>query len=392
MVPAGTRPLSIVAYSLLTISLIGIDFMAPVAAQSIEPAASAQRKAAPKAGKAEKSDAGASATNKPRDAGEVETVIATAQKALETGKADAAVSQIDALIARGGLEASAMARALALRGRAHKKQGRPAQAIADLQGALWIKNGLSEAERASVTEVRSEAYREAGLGTPAAGSSTTRSATAGSAATPSPAPSTVPSREGARAPTTPVVTAAIPTGRPEPAPPATSASSGLGGFFSNLFGSGAPKQPDPPPKEARPSPRATPATPAVSSWSESKIKQAPAPVPAPTPTAVAPPAKKPTVVAAATTRQEATDARPVEGYVLRLAAQRSPSDAKQVAERIKRAYAAEIGNRGYRIDESTFGSSRFYLADVGPFDDMEGAKALCASIRNSGTDCHVVSQ
>ena len=76
-----------------------------------------------------------------------------------------------------------------------------------------------------------------------------------------------------------------------------------------------------------------------------------------------------------------------------MAAQRSPQEAKQVAERIKRAYAAEIGNRGYRIDESTFGNmGRFYLADVGPFDDFEGARALCASIRNSGTDCHVVGQ
>ena len=94
----------------------------------------------------------------------MQKTLDSAQKSLDAGKADVALNQVNALISGGGLETRSMARALAVRGYAYKKQSKPAQAIADLQSALWLKDGLTETERASALQARSEAYREAGLG------------------------------------------------------------------------------------------------------------------------------------------------------------------------------------------------------------------------------------
>ena len=116
---------------------------------------------------------------------------------------------------------------------------------------------------------------------------------------------------------------------------------------------------------------------------------------APTPKPVV---NKASLPAARSNPQTAAAAPPAEvqkgndSFVLRLAAQRSSAESKSLAERIRREYAAEIGNRGYRIDETTFGSEKFYVADVGPFGELDTARALCASIRNNGVDCHVVNR
>jgi hypothetical protein len=57
-----------------------------------------------------------------------------------------------------------MARALYLRGSASRRLGKPAQAISDLTTAVWLKGGLSDADKAKAIEERQLAYREAGLG------------------------------------------------------------------------------------------------------------------------------------------------------------------------------------------------------------------------------------
>lgn len=66
----------------------------------------------------------------------------------------------------GGLDQKRMARALAIRGQAYRRDKKPAQAISDLQSALWLKGGLSESERAAALAARAEAYRDAGLPEP----------------------------------------------------------------------------------------------------------------------------------------------------------------------------------------------------------------------------------
>ena len=56
-----------------------------------------------------------------------------------------------------------MARALYHRGVAYRKANKPAQAISDLTSALWLKNGLQDADRQDAVKQRADAYREAGL-------------------------------------------------------------------------------------------------------------------------------------------------------------------------------------------------------------------------------------
>ena len=56
-----------------------------------------------------------------------------------------------------------MPRMLYYRGLTFRKLGKPGFAVSDLTGALWLKNGLSEAERADAIKMRALAYNEAGI-------------------------------------------------------------------------------------------------------------------------------------------------------------------------------------------------------------------------------------
>lgn len=329
-----------------------------------------------------------------KDGGDHQKALAAAQRSLDADKADVAVGQIDALIAKGGLEPRNLARALAIRGQAYRRQGKPVQAIADLQSALYLRNGLSEADRARALEARAAAYREAGLGeAPGIGGGTPgRQAKSAAPATTTPVTTAaVPGRSAAA----PAAEPQPPTASP-PAPPATAGGSGsgggIGGFFTNLFGGG--NKAAPPPADP---PRAVPTSPAVSSWSEpakaEAKSKAPARVAAATvaPGAAAPPAAAPPATApAAAAPADKADGK--EGrIVLRLAAQRSEGEAKAVAERVK-AEHAEVGRRT-QIEEVVFGGmGTFYRPNLGPVADMATARRLCASIRSKGVDCEPVAR
>ncbi|MBN9262940.1 MAG: tetratricopeptide repeat protein, partial [Hyphomicrobium sp.] len=99
---------------------------------------------------------------------DTDRVLDGAAKALEAGNADAAMTALDGVLAGGGLSNTHMARALYLRGLAHRKKGRPAQAIADLTNAVWLKDGLNEKDRAAALNARSEVSRQVGVAAPAA--------------------------------------------------------------------------------------------------------------------------------------------------------------------------------------------------------------------------------
>ncbi len=85
-------------------------------------------------------------------------------KQYQAGKYPQAVENLSAALRVGGLASPDMARALYIRGLAYKKQSKPGLAISDLTSALWLKNGLNDADRASATAERAEAYKLAGLG------------------------------------------------------------------------------------------------------------------------------------------------------------------------------------------------------------------------------------
>lgn len=81
-------------------------------------------------------------------------LLASGVKSLEAGKPADAVTTLTSALSSGSLDSAGMAKALYYRGLAQRRQGRPAQAIADLTNAMWIKGGLTEAERADATERR----------------------------------------------------------------------------------------------------------------------------------------------------------------------------------------------------------------------------------------------
>src|SRR5215467_3338080 len=100
---------------------------------------------------------------KRQDPIEAEHAIAAALQQLEAGKSAEAAQALTRVLTGGGLPPAMMAKALLCRGMAYRQQKKPAQAIADLTSALWLKGGLGEADRADALKQRAAAYEEAGL-------------------------------------------------------------------------------------------------------------------------------------------------------------------------------------------------------------------------------------
>ncbi len=85
-------------------------------------------------------------------------------KSYQAGRYEPAVESLSAALRGGGLSSTDMAHALFYRGVSYKKQSKPGLAISDLTSSLWLKNGLTDTERANATAERADAYRLAGLG------------------------------------------------------------------------------------------------------------------------------------------------------------------------------------------------------------------------------------
>lgn len=344
---------------------------------------SAAKTAEPGSGAGEAGDAAKKAA---RDPAAVQKALDAAQKSLDAGKADIAFSQANALISAGGLESRFMARALALRGHAYKKQGKPAQAIADLQSALWLKGGLTETERTSALQARAEAYREAGLGDapPISGVS-----------------ANTPAGNGQQS--RPIATATV-APRPSPEP-----ANGVSNFFSNLFGGGQKAAPD-----AASAPPQAAVNPAVSSWSEAATSVKPAPpkpaiktasvakpktegpvkVAAAAPAAVAPAASPVAAIpAAAPASVVVTTGQPAAAIRIQLVAVRTVEEAQAISQRISRDFGDRIGARDFEVEQVNFGGmGTFYRVRIGPFAEAAEAQGVCGSIRAKGTDCMLLTQ
>jgi tetratricopeptide (TPR) repeat protein len=155
---------------------------------------------------------------------EIEAGIAS----LQAGKAGLAVQQLTAALTGGGLRSAQMAKALYHRGVAYRQQRKPAQAIADLTGALWIKNGLGDSDRADALEMRAAAYRDAGL--PDQTDPEAKKLAAAKPEDSSKAAAAAPPSEGHT--NEAMVASAAPA-------EASASAGGIGGFFGSLFGGGA---------------------------------------------------------------------------------------------------------------------------------------------------------
>ncbi|MCL4766687.1 MAG: SPOR domain-containing protein [Hyphomicrobiaceae bacterium] len=321
-------------------------------------------------------------------AAEAERTIDTGVAALEAGKADLAAQELTSAISGGKISQPNLARALYYRGVAYRKQGKPAQAIADFTSALWIKNGLDHQQRSDALLNRAGAYRDAGL-TDQAEADEKR--VAASAAAP---------RQGATAPATPAAS------RPQEAAAPAASGGGLGSFFSALFGgspasqepvsqgfatsvsapetSGRPARPPPP---ASVSAWSTQSNPSAAGWADStevsKVdRRQAAATPATTGSTGAP-------VTKAVARAPARDDR----YHIQVAAVRSRQEAQSVAARLKQIGAAGSRERDAAIEETVMGNmGTLYLVRLGPFASTGEMQSVCPRLRDAGLDCLIIGQ
>jgi hypothetical protein len=325
---------------------------APLQAQA--PATKAGAKKAP----ANEADGGAEGrggeTKKQRqDPDEAQRVIDAARQQLEAGKSAEAAHALTRVINGGGLPPAIMAKALLYRGIAYRQLKKPAQAIADLTGALWLKGGLAEADRGDALKQRVAAYQEAGL------------ADSGEPIAPA-----VPN--ATRGPRTASVGGAAPeTAAPPPA------SSGWSNPFAGWFGGSSPASTPPaqPPTtasiETPPQVRAAPQPgPKISAWtSNTQVKGG-----------------------SGSVGESGAIARPEGRFRIQIGMVRTQAEAQALSERVRREHPDALAAREAAIDEAVVGNmGSFYRVRVGPFASAQEGQAACAKLKGSGIDCLVVT-
>jgi hypothetical protein len=431
-------------FGFLWLAAVTVTSESVVAQQAVAPAQPAPKKSVKKAAPA--GDAAA----KP-DAAQVTATIEQAAKLTATGKVEPAISSLSSVISRGGLPPTVMAKALYQRGLAYRAAGKQPQAISDLTSALWLKNGLSETERADAVAKRSQSYRDAGLPDQSDGSEA-RAAAAPAAATPAAAAAAPPARtpvvrsvaakEAAPAPAVPVpapteTTAVSPEraaariaarerrntpdntasiGEPNAPPPfakapaaasapaaapaaaaageaapAQQSAGGLGSLFGSLFGGGSASSSQ---WVASKSATTEPKTAAVSAWSDQTEVQ---PKTArKSPAAPPPAAAAPATIAAATTARTASAqiaAAKVSAagrFRVQLAMTKSKVEAQALADKAKAQMSGE--SRIADIVETTFGGATYYRVRLGPYASQQDGAVDCARIKSAVGDCLVVVQ
>jgi len=319
---------------------------APALAQTAKPAKTTAKKSAePEA------DEQGQPKKKKQDPAEAQKTIDAAQKLIEGGKADAAVSSLTAVLNGGNLPPGLMSRALLYRGAANRQLQKPALAIQDLTQALWIKGGLTESDRSEALRQRSAAYADAGVG-----DTVTASA---------PRAERVASSDG------------VTTGANRPQQEPQSASSGWN-VFGNLFGGSTSSNPPPvPPSQPKAAAAPPPAKASVSGWSSSTEVR-------PTSVAMAPPP------ASSTPQPAAAPARFEGKFRVQLGLVRSESEAEAIATKVGGELAQVFETRRASIDQTVVGNmGTMYRVRVGPYATAQDGQAVCERLKGTRLDCLV---
>lgn len=365
----------------LVAALVGITL--PVAVCDGPAQAAGKKKQPPAASQQAAPDEDSAGDDKGKSAVLVQQIFDGGVKAYQVGKYEEALRAFEAAI-RTGMPSQQMPRVLYYRGLTFRKLGKPGFAVSDLTSALWLKGGLSEAERADAIKNRALAYNESGV----------------SAVPP------VPQSAYAEAPAlpgrdkVPASTAAAANGSPPPpsnaaaasAAPSGSSSGGIGGFFSSLFGGGSSSE-----QKSEEAPGATasiassPSESAGWSGSTEVIAQS---APAPKRSEIGSPFMT-QVAAVAEPGQAIEGPPPVAGGGLRLqvAAVRSRSEAEALAGLLVGRHAGELGGRKPEVDQTVIGSmGTFYRVRVGPYASEREPQQLCVALKADGFDCLIVSE
>ena len=334
-------------------------------------------KAKAKAAKEEEGEDASAAKPKKKarqDPAQAQKTIEAAVKLLEAGKATEATHMLSAVLSGGNLPPAIMAKALLYRGIAYRQQKMPAQAIADLTSALWLKGGLAQSDRTDALHQRASAYQEAGLtegggaitpAVPSTARAQTRTASAASgwaAATSSSGPSS----------------GLAPSSQDEAAPKQSSSGWSLGNPFAGLFGGSSTPAPSPPPSppttaSIEPPGRANASGaqhPRTSAWSRNTE-----------------------VHGGSGAAAASAPARPEGRFRIQLGMVRTQDEAQSLAAKVKREHGPALASREPEVDQAVVGNmGSFYRVRVGPFATQQEGQAACAKLKGSGLDCLVVTQ
>jgi len=337
----------------------------------------------------------AAADEKGKAAALVQQAFEGGIKAYGSGKFEEAQRAFDAAV-RGGLPSAQMPRLLYYRGLTFRKLGKPGYAVSDLTNALWLKGGLSEAERADATKVRALAYNESGVNdVPPVPQSAYAEAPKIPSSTPAATQTAMAGGGGSAAPA---------SNAPAAPTPSSSSSGGIGGFFSNLFGgsSSEEKPPEPPTSTASlGGDNAPPPDPAASGWGAATEVVAHGSAPNAAEPKRAPEIAAPFVTQVASVDQQTSAPAPPAERVsapsgkfrLQVAAVRSRSEAEALAGLLVGRHADQLGGRHPEVDESVIGSmGTFYRVRLGPYANAKEPEQLCAALRSDGFDCLVLGQ
>ncbi len=272
-------------------------------------------------------------------------ILAKAIERYRAGETEPAIGGINAAL-RGRLSSAQLAKAYYYRGLAHRRAGRPSDAISDLTQSLSA-GGLSDAERADATDNLHAVYRELGSGV---------SANAAYAAPDTSKRTTAPPTESAR----------------------TWAPSDV------AISTGALQEPTP--ETPAPRPKA---------WTKQQVALAPLPparkqsaasAASKPPRATAPPQAAVTPFVTEVSVAPAQDLPPPEIRLL-VGEAHSRSEAVALAVRLTSQRGFSLGPRRPQIAETAFADSAIYRVRLGPFANLDDALSLCHSLRDSGYDC-----
>ncbi|HEX2215477.1 MAG TPA: SPOR domain-containing protein [Xanthobacteraceae bacterium] len=355
---------------------------------------------------------------------------------LAAGKYDAAVRQLSATINGETASPGEAAKALYLRGIAHRKMGQPARAVADLGAAMWL--GLPATDRVNALVNRGLAYRAAGLNKEGEAELAAARKLGGSGAVEKLI------AEGGGAPEGAAAIAAFdtevrPAGEPAASASASARAEPVPSFDTSVSSERTPPS-EPPTRTASASPGAWSTSVAneqkpssgnrLTRWfgsltdsSDSQPSAAEAP-PAPPAEAEAQPSRPATPPPAAassawSTTTEAQDAAPSAGggesksrwsrlfdrddepaaqpgastggdFRLQLATSRSEAEAQALWKKVTQTQAvAGVGHEIERVEIGSFGT--FYALRLGPFRDKAESLKLCNALKRSGIDCSPVT-
>lgn len=265
-------------------------------------------------------------------------ILAKAIERYRAGEMEPAIGGINAAL-RGRLSSAQLAKAYYYRGLAHRRAGRPSDAISDLTQAL-SSGGLSEKETADATESLHAVYRELGAGV--------RAETASVPPAAEPAKNWAPSDVA-------IFTGALQESKPETPTPAPRPKA-----WTKQQVALAPLPPA----------RKQSATSAASKSSRATAPAQAAVTPFVTEVSVAP----------------AQDLPPPEIRLL-VGEAHSRSEAVALAVRLTSQRGFSLGPRRPQIAETAFADSAIYRVRLGPFANLDDALEHCRSLRDSGYDC-----